>query len=204
MSSTIELSSAEQQAYETIATADELHQSELWKRLDISSRKGSRLAKSLADYGLIERTQSLHNGRTTYLLTPSEDEETDVITETPDPPQTDTVETEGDLTPRQQQALDLVRETKGLYQSELWKELDVSSRTGTRIATALEEKDMIERESAVHNGHTTYLLKPRTQDLDFSLLMAGDLFVPFVGEEQVDPQSDAFTDWLLQLSRSSQ
>ena len=71
MSLTIELSSAEQQAYKTITTADGLHQSELWKRLDISSRKGSRLAKSLAEYGLIERTQSTHNGRTTYLLTPS-------------------------------------------------------------------------------------------------------------------------------------
>ncbi len=204
MSSTIELSSAEQQAYKTITTADELHQSELWKRLDVSSRKGSRLAKSLAEYGLIERTQSTHNGRTTYLLTPSEDEETAVTSADPDPPQADAVETEGDLTPRQQQALDLVRETKGLYQSELWKELEVSSRTGTRIATALEEKEMIERESAVHNGHTTYLLKPRTQDLDFSLLMAGDLFVPFVGEEHVDPQNDAFTDWLLQLSAESQ
>ena len=203
MSTPLELSSAEQQAYDTITTRDELHQSELWKRLDISSRKGSRLAKSLAEYGLIERTQSTHNGRTTYLLTPSEDEET-AVTGTPDPPQTDTVETEGDLTPRQQQALDLIRETKGLYQSELWKELDVSSRTGTRVATALEEEGMIERESAVHNGHTTYLLKPRTQDLDFSLLMAGDLFVPFGGDEQVDPQSDAFTDWLLQLSAESQ
>ena len=121
-----------------------------------------------------------------------------------EPPQTDAMETEGDLTPRQQQALDLVRETKGLYQSELWKELEVSSRTGTRIATALEEEGLIEREPAVHNGHTTYLLKPRTSDLDFSLLMAGDLFVPFVEDEQVDPQSDAFTDWLLQLSRNSQ
>ena len=204
MSTPLQLSSAEQQAYETITTADEVYQSELWKRLDISSRKGSRLARSLAKYGLIERTQSTHNGRTTYLLTPSEDEETPVTSADSDQPQPGTVETEGDLTPRQQQALDLVRETKGLYQSELWKELDVSSRTGTRIATALEEKGMIERESAVHNGHTTYLLTPRTQDLDFSLLMAGDLFVPFANEEQLDPQSDAFTDWLLQLSRNSQ
>ena len=118
---------------------------------------------------------------------PSEDEETIVTTGTPDSPQTESVETEGDLTPRQQQALDLVRETKGLYQSELWKELDVSSRTGTRIATTLEEKEMIEREAAVHNGHTTYLLRPRTQDLDFSLLMAGDLFVPFVGDRLLIP-----------------
>ncbi len=204
MSSPIELSSAEQQAYETITTADELYQSELWKRLDVSSRKGSRLARSLAEQGLIERTQSTHKGRTTYLLTPSEGEETTVTNADPEPTHTDAMETEGDLTPRQQQALDLVRETKGLYQSELWKELEVSSRTGTRIATALEEEGMIEREAAVHNGHTTYLLKPRMQDLDFSLLMAGDLFVPFVGEEQVDPQSDAFTDWLLQLSAESQ
>ena len=43
MSSPIELSSAEQQAYETITTEDELHQSELWKRMDVSSRKSSRI-----------------------------------------------------------------------------------------------------------------------------------------------------------------
>ena len=204
MNPPIALSSAEQQAYEAITTADGVHQSELWKRLDISSRKRSRFARSLAEYGLIERTQSTYDGCTTYLLTPSEDEETAVTTGTPEPSQMNAVETEGDLTPRQQQALDLVWETKGLYQSELWKELDVSSRTGTRTATALEEKGMIEHEAAVHNGYTTYLLKPRTQDLDFSLLMAGNLFVPFGGEEQVNPQSDAFTDWLLQLSTESQ
>jgi DNA-binding MarR family transcriptional regulator len=80
MSTPLELSSAEQQAYETITTTDELYQSELWKRLDISSRKGSRLAKSLSEHGLIERTRSTHNGRTTYLLTPSEGGETAVTT----------------------------------------------------------------------------------------------------------------------------
>lgn len=36
--------------------------------------------------------------------------------------------------------------------------------------------------------------------LDFSLLMAGDMLSPFVGEENVDPQSDAFSQWIMSLA----
>jgi hypothetical protein len=35
---------------------------------------------------------------------------------------------------------------------------------------------------------------------DFRLLMAGDILSPFVGEENVDPQSDAFSHWLMNLT----
>jgi hypothetical protein len=65
--------------------------------------------------------------------------------------------------------------TGGIYQSEFWKALDVSSRTGSRIATSLEEEGLIRREEATYNGQRTYRLLPATKDLDFSLLMAGDI-----------------------------
>ncbi|MFB6303188.1 MAG: MarR family transcriptional regulator, partial [Haloferacaceae archaeon] len=57
-----------------------------------------------------------------------------------------------------------------------------------------------EREPTVYEGHNTYFLRPVAKDLDFSLLMAGDLLSPFVGEEEVDPNSDAFSQWLMNLA----
>ena len=106
-----------------------------------------------------------------------------------------------ELSEDERRGLELIREAGSIYQSEFWKSLDVSSRKGSRIATALEEAELIEREDAVHNGNTTYELKPviRPRDLDYRLLMAGEMLSPFVGEEEMDPRSDAFSQWIMNL-----
>ena len=108
---------------------------------------------------------------------------------------------EGELNEDERAGLELVRETGGIHQSEFWKELDVSSRKGSRIASSLEEIGLIEREDAVYQGNTTYYLVPiiRDEDLDFTLLMAGDMLSPFVGEEDINPKSDAFSQWIMNL-----
>lgn len=105
---------------------------------------------------------------------------------------------EAELTPDQRAGLELIRETGGIHQSDFWKELEVSSRTGSRIVEQLLELDLIDREATVYDGHNTYLLTPTARDLDFSLLMAGDMLSPFIGEE-VDPRSDAFSQWIMNL-----
>ena len=107
---------------------------------------------------------------------------------------------ESDLSEVEQEALDLIRETGGIHQSDFWKELDVSSRKGSRIAEKLLDRELIQREETVYDGHNTYLLLPTAKDLDFSLLMAGDMLSPFIGEEEVDPNSDSFTQWLMNLA----
>jgi DNA-binding Lrp family transcriptional regulator len=109
---------------------------------------------------------------------------------------------EADLSEDQRRGLTLVRETGGIYQSEFWKELDIDSRKGSRIAARLEELGLVEREDAVHDGNTTYHITPVIDEteLDFSLLMAGDMLSPFVGEEELDPQSDAFSQWIMTLA----
>jgi len=104
------------------------------------------------------------------------------------------------LSEDERRGLELVRETGGIHQSDFWKELDVSSRTGSRIVESLVEKELIDREEAVYQGHNTYLLTPTARDLDFSLLMAGDMLSPFVGSEEIDPQSDTFSQWVMQLA----
>ncbi len=96
--------------------------------------------------------------------------------------------------------LELIRETGGIHQSDFWKELDVSSRKGSRIVDKLLEHDLIDREETVYEGHNTYLLLPTARDLDFSLLMAGDMLSPFIGDEEIDPQDDEFSQWIMNLA----
>jgi hypothetical protein len=109
---------------------------------------------------------------------------------------------DADLSDRQRAGLELIRETGGIHQSEFWKELDVSSRTGSRIVDALAEKGLIERESVVYEGHNTYHLTPvrNARDRDFSLLLAGDQLSPFVGEDDADPLDDDFSQWIMNLA----
>ena len=43
-------------------------QSEMWKKLNATSREGSRLALKFEEKGLVERRKVLHGGRWTYKL----------------------------------------------------------------------------------------------------------------------------------------
>jgi predicted transcriptional regulator len=60
----------------------------------------------------------------------------------------------------EQKALKLVYDAgeKGILQSELWKELGVSSREGSRMAKKFEEKDKVVREKVLNDGRWTYKL----------------------------------------------
>ncbi|WP_254840344.1 helix-turn-helix transcriptional regulator [Natronomonas marina] len=109
---------------------------------------------------------------------------------------------EEDLSEVEHEGLQLIREAGGIHQSEFWKELDVDSRKGSRIIDKLEERELVEREATVYDGHNTYLVTPvrDPRDLEFSLLMAGDMLSPFVGDEEVDAQSDAFSQWVMNLA----
>lgn len=65
----------------------------------------------------------------------------------------------------EQSALQLIfnSEEEGLLQSEMWKELGVSSREGSRLSLKFEEKGIIERRRVLHNGRWTYRLYSKRQ-----------------------------------------
>ncbi|ELZ13767.1 hypothetical protein C479_02941 [Halovivax asiaticus JCM 14624] len=109
-------------------------------------------------------------------------------------------EVEADLSEDERAGLELVRQSGGIHQSDFWKELGVSSRKGSRIVESLVEKELVDREDAVYDGHNTYYIAPTARDLDFRLLMAGDMLSPFIGEEEVDANSDAFSQWIMNLA----
>jgi DNA-binding MarR family transcriptional regulator len=45
-------------------------QSEMWKKLGVTSREGSKMALKFEEKGIIERKKVLHDGRWTYRLYP--------------------------------------------------------------------------------------------------------------------------------------
>lgn len=49
---------------------------------------------------------------------------------------------------------------EGVLQSILWKELDLTSRDGSRLAIRLERRGMIKREKILDGGRWTYRLSP--------------------------------------------
>jgi len=57
--------------------------------------------------------------------------------------------------------LDLVtkRGDNGMFQSDLWKKLKLSSRDGSRLALKLERQHLVKREKILENGRWTYKLK---------------------------------------------
>jgi len=158
-----ELSDIERRGLQLIQDTGGIHQSEFWKKLDISSRKGSRIVDSLLDQELINREETVHNSR------------------------------------KEHRGLQLIQDTGGIHQSEFWKELDISSRKGSRIVDSLLDQELINREETVHNSRKTYYLEPTAEELDFRLLMAGDMLSPLIGNEEIDPQSDSFSQWLMNL-----
>ncbi|MFU8869060.1 helix-turn-helix transcriptional regulator [Natronococcus sp.] len=109
-------------------------------------------------------------------------------------------ELEAELSADERAGLELVRDSGGIHQSDFWKELDVSSRKGSRIVESLVEKGLVDREDTIYNGHNTYYITPIARDLDFTLLMAGDMLSPYIGEDEVDPNSDAFSQWIMNLA----
>jgi|GEM_PF-91280 len=193
------LSENEKEAVEYIKSADDAYQSQLWKALDVTSRTGSRIAKRLEEKGVVRREQTTHDGNNTYRLVLAEeyrDEEETEEDEVEEP-------TAGyELDSDEGRALRLVESEGEIPQSELWKELDVSSRKGSRIASSLEDRGLIEREEGVHEGNRTYILYPVVEKLDYSLLVAGDMISPFIGEENPNPRSGSFTEWVYELAYS--
>lgn len=192
------LSENEEEAVEYIKSADDAYQSELWKALDVTSRTGSRIAKRLEEKGVVRREQATHDGNNTYRLILADEyrDEEDIEEEEEEP-------TAGyELDSAERRALRLIESGDGLPQSELWKELDVSSRKGSRIASSLEDRGLIEREEDVYEGNRTYILYPVVEKLDYSLLVAGDMISPFIGEENPDPRSGSFTEWIYELAYS--
>ena len=99
--------------------------------------------------------------------------------------------------------LDTIRKHKdGVFQSELWKEMDIDSRKCSRIVTKLVKGELVLRESAVSNGARTYLLRvAEDAKPSYDELLAGEMFSPCAGcRDACQPEyCSKLGDWVLHL-----
>ena len=90
-----------------------------------------------------------------------------------------------------------------MLQSDLWREMDASSREGSRISLKLEKKGLINRERELSNGRWTYRLFSKRQPVSIDTVVECPCLVC---EEsircgaggKVSPNTcDQLTDWII-------
>lgn len=100
-------------------------------------------------------------------------------------------------------ALEVIRKHEnGLFQNQLWKELDIDSRKCSRVIAKLLKDGLITRESAVDNGARTFLLKvAHKEEPCFERLLSGEMFSPCAGcRDACQPEyCEKLTAWVLNL-----
>lgn len=103
----------------------------------------------------------------------------------------------------EKQVYEYIKSQGGIEQTRLWKEIETSASKTSVIVRNLEEMSIIDREKTVYNGNSTYYLSPaekKPRDIDYSLLLSGNLLPPFIGDEDAEYDSNKFSQWVLNLS----
>ncbi len=73
----------------------------------------------------------------------------------------------------ERKALDIIVRSgeKGILQSELWREMNASSREGSRISIRLENKGLIYREPELSRGRWTYRLYSKRRPVSIDSIL---------------------------------
>lgn len=108
----------------------------------------------------------------------------------------------------EQKALDVIatKGDNGILQCNLWKELRVSSREGSRISRKLEKKALINREKELYNSRWTYriFIKKRALELESVLDVPCILCLDISkceGSAALPNSCIKLTEWLLTKSK---
>jgi hypothetical protein len=111
----------------------------------------------------------------------------------------------------EQRALKLIMDKgdEGILQRDMWRELDATSREGSRIALRLEEQQLITRERELANRRWTHRLfiNIRRVELDSILdvpcMMCDDIQQCEVGMGISAAQCKVLTQWLVSGSQTT-
>ena len=121
----------------------------------IEEKKSSKKAVEEKKTGKVDKKKILESKK-------KQAEDTDEELEGLDEKEIENFEIEGlDMEKLKTTVLDLVtkRGDDGMFQSDLWKKLKLSSRDGSRLALKFERQHLIKREKILQDGRWTYKLK---------------------------------------------
>ncbi|HID73246.1 TPA: transcriptional regulator [Candidatus Micrarchaeota archaeon] len=88
-------------------------------------------------------------------------------------------------------------------QSELWKELGLDSKRGSRVAITLEKMGVVTREKVLKDGRWTFLLRVVNNDMDLDIIIRAPCLTceneKFCGRSaEVTPEKcDLLEKWIL-------
>ena len=105
----------------------------------------------------------------------------------------------------EQKALQLIMNEgdNGVLQSELWRQMDASSREGSRISIRLEKKGLIQRARELSDGRWTYRLYCRRQPVSIESILACPCLICLestrcgVGAAVSPNECKILTEWIL-------
>jgi predicted DNA-binding transcriptional regulator len=98
----------------------------------------------------------------------------------------------------------------GVLQSEIWKELGLTSRDGSRLAIRLEKRGMIKRVKVLDDGRWTYKLTPLRLPANISSMESAPCIVcPVEGKCSITTEINPFTcpligPWVVKEHRDSE
>lgn len=114
---------------------------------------------------------------------------------------------EDDFTENELQLIDAIKNNSKLLQSDVSDIVSYTPRTVSRLVRKLEDSGVISRQKIVDEGSQTYVLELTEEaqevfgdELDYSLLMAGDMISPLITDDDIDPvESEQFGRWIMEL-----
>lgn len=103
----------------------------------------------------------------------------------------------------------LSRGSEGVLQCELWKELGVNSREGSRLSKRLEKENLIRRKRILYNSRWTYKLCPildeEHQPVEWGpCVECNNLEVCGTGGDTNPYNCDTLTHWIEKLVNQNQ
>ncbi|MBS7614858.1 transcriptional regulator [Candidatus Bathyarchaeota archaeon] len=109
----------------------------------------------------------------------------------------------------EQKALQLIIKSgeQGLLQSDLWRNMNASSREGSRISLKLEKKGLIYRKKEIYNGRWTYRLFSMRQPVSINSILSCPCLtckesIRCGPGGRVSPSTcDLLTEWILEACR---
>ncbi len=96
---------------------------------------------------------------------------------------------------------------KGVLQSQLWRQLDASSREGSRVAIKLEHRGLIRRERELRQGRWTYRLYPKRKAASINSIINSPCLtcsetIRCGAYGEVSPNDcDKLTGWIVDLTQ---
>lgn len=105
------------------------------------------------------------------------------------------------LTEKDKEILQIIQEQNEVLLSDLPDIADCSTGKASQASRKLEEQNLIKREKTTVNGSSTYILKPKhaIDELNYDLLISDGLMPPTISSDNVQPDDDRLTHWIINL-----